>query len=105
MLLWIAFALMTAATLAALLLPLARPAREAENDMGTLAVYRHQLDEIDAERARGLVDETEAASARIEVSRRLLASADKIDGLPQASALPESRRAATALVTAAAVPI
>jgi cytochrome c-type biogenesis protein CcmH len=105
MLLWIAFAVMTAAALAAVLLPLARPAREAEPDAGALAVYRHQLDEIEDERARGLVDDSEAAGARVEVSRRLLANADRVDGLPQPSALPESRRATIALATAAAVPL
>src|SRR5947209_1650709 len=76
MLLWLAFALMTAAALAAVLAPLARRPRVAEADTGALAVYRHQLDEIEAERARGLVDPAEAEAARIEVSRRLLASAD-----------------------------
>jgi cytochrome c-type biogenesis protein CcmH/NrfG len=71
MLLWIAFALMTATVLAAVLLPLARPAREQSPEAsGALAVYRHQLDEIEAERTRGLVDDKEAAAAKTEVSRR-----------------------------------
>ena len=77
MLLWLAFALLTAVVLAAVLAPLARPARAvAAPEAGALAVYRDQLDEIERERARGLVDEAEAAAARLEVSRRLLASAD-----------------------------
>ncbi len=105
MLLWIAFALMTAAALAAVLLPLARPAREVEPDAGALAVYRHQLDEIEDERARGLVDDSEAAGARVEVSRRLLASADHMDSPPRLPALPESKRATVALATAAAIPL
>jgi cytochrome c-type biogenesis protein CcmH len=76
MLLWFLFAMLTAAMLAIVLAPLGRPAREGEApEAGTLAVYRHQLDEIEAERARGLVDEAEAAAAKTEVSRRLLASA------------------------------
>ena len=104
MLLWIAFALMTAAVLAALLAPLARPARQAEADTAALHIYRHQLDEIDAERARGLVDDKEAADARIEISRRLLASADSLDGV-RAGALLEPRRNAVALVTAVAIPV
>src|SRR4029077_16330007 len=80
MLLWLLFAMLTAAMLAIVLAPLGRPAREGEApEGGTLAVYRHQLDEMsaerDAERAGGLVDEAEAAAAKTEVSRRLLASA------------------------------
>lgn len=105
MLLWIAFAFMTAAALAAVLLPLARPTREAKPDDGALEVYRHQLDEIEDERARGLVDDSDAVGARVEVSRRLLASADRLDRLRRSTALPESRRATVALATAAAIPL
>ena len=79
MLLWIAFAFLTAAVLAAVLAPLARPARQDEtagsSETGTVAVYRDQLDEIEAERARGLLSAAEAEAARLEISRRLLASA------------------------------
>ena len=105
MLLWIAFALMTAAALAAVLLPLARPARRDELDSGALAVYRHQLEEIEDERTRGLVDNGEAAGARVEVARRLLASADRMDAQSPPPPLPESKRATVALATAAAIPL
>ena len=75
MLVWIAFALLTAAVLVPVLAPLARAARpdEAEGaaEAGTLAVYRDQLAEIEAERARGLIGATEAEAARLEISRRL----------------------------------
>jgi cytochrome c-type biogenesis protein CcmH len=85
MLLWLAFALLTAAVLAVVLAPLARPAREVgAAEAGTLAVYRDQLDEIEAERARGLVDDSDAAAARLEVSRRLLASAGADDEMQEA---------------------
>ena len=77
MLLWLLFALMTAAALIVLLAPLARAPRAGERAVdGTLAVYRHQLEEIQAERERGWVSEAEALAARAEISRRLLASAD-----------------------------
>jgi cytochrome c-type biogenesis protein CcmH len=105
MLLWLIFALMTAAALSAVLAPLARPARKPEADLGSLEVYRHQLEEIEAERARGLVDDKEATGARIEISRRLLASADKAERNPPASALGEHRRGAVALATAIAIPL
>jgi len=105
MLLWLAFAVMTAAVLAAVLLPLARPARQPNaSASGALAVYRHQLDEIEAERARGLVDDSEATAAKTEVSRRLLATADEIDQ-HTSGAIPESRRAIVLLATAAFVPL
>src|SRR5262245_17205647 len=76
MLLWILFALMTAAVLAAVLAPLARPAGEPDQrGVGSLAVYRDQLEELEAERARGLIDPEEAAASKVEISRRLLAGA------------------------------
>jgi cytochrome c-type biogenesis protein CcmH len=100
MLLWLSFALMTAAVLAAVLAPLGRAARRQQPDAGALAVYRHQLEEIDAERSRGLLEEGEAAAARNEVSRRLLASAPPAQSA--ASLLPS--RASVALVVALLAP-
>jgi cytochrome c-type biogenesis protein CcmH len=83
MLLWIAFALLTAAVLAAVLGPLGRaPRTRPEAEAGALAVYRDQLREIEAERTRGLLEESDAAAARVEVSRRLLASAGEAEARP-----------------------
>ena len=81
MLLWVILAGLTAIVLFFLLRPLARgggdePAREAFN----AAVYRDQLEEIDSDRARGLIPEAEAEAARLEVSRRLLAADSKTHG-------------------------
>ena len=107
MLLWLLFAALTAVVLAVVLAPLGRPVRGEEGaEAGTLAVYRDQLDEIDAERARGLVDEAEAAAARTEVSRRLLASAAAGEAAPGTAraALP-LRRAPVAIAVAALVPL
>jgi cytochrome c-type biogenesis protein CcmH len=74
MFLWILFALMTAAVLAAVLAPLARPAGQPDQRrLGSLAVYRDQLEELEAERARGLIDPEDAAASKVEISRRLLA--------------------------------
>lgn len=73
MLLWLCFALLSAAIVALLLRPLrdapAEPVAPAEAD---LAVYRDQLRELDAERDRGLFTDGEIESARAEVARRLL---------------------------------
>jgi cytochrome c-type biogenesis protein CcmH len=75
MLLWVIFALMTSVVLIAVLAPLSRPATRADDaDEGALEVYRDQLAEVEAERARGLVETAEAEAARVEISRRLLAS-------------------------------
>jgi cytochrome c-type biogenesis protein CcmH len=107
MLLWIAFAVMTAGVLAAVLAPLMRPVRSEEAaEPGALGVYRHQLDELEAEQARGLIDATEAEAARVEVARRLLASAAEPKPATGASrALLESRHASTALAAGLLVPV
>jgi cytochrome c-type biogenesis protein CcmH len=111
MLVWIAFALLTAAVLVPVLVPLARPtsADEAEGsaEAGTLAVYRDQLSEIEAERARGLIGDAEAEAARLEISRRLLKSAAGSEhAAPRAAdAIPQSRHARLALGTAVAAPL
>jgi len=71
-------AVMTAAVVAAVAWPLLRrpgapAAKRVDYD---LAVYRDQLDEIERDRERGLLDDAEAAAARVEVQRRMLAAAD-----------------------------
>lgn len=81
MLLWVILASLTAIVLFVLLRPLAgsgdnEPARDAFN----ATVYRDQLDEIEADRARGLIGEPEAEAARLEVARRLLAADEKARG-------------------------
>jgi cytochrome c-type biogenesis protein CcmH len=78
-LLWVILASLTAIVLFFLLRPLAggggaELAREAFN----ATVYRDQLDEIESDRARGLIGETEAETARLEVARRLLAADSKM---------------------------
>ena len=73
MILWLIFAAMTATAMLAVLLPLRRraPARSGSD----VAVYRDQLEEIDRDRAAGLVGAGEAEAARVEISRRLIAAA------------------------------
>ncbi len=78
MLLWVILALMTAATVAALLQPLRRNVEGASTEQPApdqsshVAVYKDQLAEIDADLERGLIDAGEAKGARLEVQRRLL---------------------------------
>ena len=68
MMLWLVLALMTAGAIFAVLWPLSR--RAASPAGNEVAVYRDQLDEIERDRATGLIGEREAEAARVEVSRR-----------------------------------
>lgn len=49
---------------------------EVSASMSDLSVYRDQLDEVDRDRARGVLSDAEAEAVRLEISRRLL-EADK----------------------------
>ncbi|MBX9847430.1 MAG: c-type cytochrome biogenesis protein CcmI [Xanthobacteraceae bacterium] len=101
MTLWLIMALMTAAAIFAVLWPLSRRAPlPAGSDV---AVYRDQLDEIERDRAAGLIGEAEAEAARLEVSRRLLAAADVAASAPQQSA--GWRRRAVALLAPLLLPL
>src|SRR5215211_1903866 len=77
MTLWLVLALMTAAAIFVVLWPLGR--RKAPSSGTDVAVYRDQLEEIDRDRAAGLVGAAEAEAARVEISRRLLAAAAPVD--------------------------
>jgi cytochrome c-type biogenesis protein CcmH len=79
MILWVIFALMTAAAILAVVRPLGR-SRPASVGGSDLAVYKDQLKEIDSDRASGLIGDAEAEAARLEISRRLLAAAEAPGG-------------------------
>jgi cytochrome c-type biogenesis protein CcmH len=100
MMLWFVMALMTAAAIFAVLWPLARrtPLRTGSD----VAVYRDQLEEIERDRAAGLIGEREAEAARVEVSRRLIAAAEAV-----APALPgdAKRRRAAAVAALVLLPL
>jgi len=79
MFLWIIFAVMAAVVAGAVLYAL-RPGDDDSNGKASrpdLAVYKDQLAAIDDELERGLVAESEAETARIEISRRLLAASKR----------------------------
>jgi cytochrome c-type biogenesis protein CcmH len=100
MALWIIFALMTAAAALAVLWPLGRKQRAVMGGSDRL-VYQDQLREIDCDRASGLIGEAEAGSARVEISRRLLAAADSeapAVPVPAAQAVRHRRIAAGAAI-------
>ncbi len=77
MVLWAVLAVLTAIIITVVCLPLVRPKGSqtlaAQSDA---EIYKAQLAEIEDERARGILSESEAEAARIEVSRRLLRSTD-----------------------------
>ena len=82
MTLWFLLALMTAAAVFAVLWPLGRDVARLGSG-SDLAVYRDQLEEIERDLAAGLIGVSDAASAQVEVSRRLIAAADAEAAAPQ----------------------
>ncbi len=103
MTLWFGIALMTAAAVWAVLWPLARRGNELRSG-SDVAVYRDQLAEIERDRAGGLIGESEAVGARVEVSRRLIAAADAQTGPPSSASSATWRRRAVALVALVVLP-
>ncbi len=86
---WILAGLIAAGTVAVLARTLlARRAAPPDSRAFDLAVYRDQLAEIERDLERGVLSEAEAASARLEIERRILAS-----GRPAADEMPEPPRA------------
>lgn len=99
--LWFVFALMTAAAVFAVLWPLGRAPRLRSGD--ETAIYKDQLAELDRDRSAGLITAADAEAARVEISRRLLASAKSEQGPPAASHL--NLRRAVAVVTLFGLPM
>ena len=98
MILWCIFALMTAAAIFAVVWPLGRKPSKLGGG-SDLVVYKDQLQEIDRDRAAGLIGEAEAETARLEVSRRLLAAADtQPPSAPLTSSPPMLRRRRAAAI-------
>jgi cytochrome c-type biogenesis protein CcmH len=78
MLFWISSALLTVVVAVLLLLPLLRAsARATRYDEGEAAVYRDQLQELERDKAAGLISADDADYARAEIGRRLLAIAGR----------------------------
>jgi cytochrome c-type biogenesis protein CcmH len=102
MLIWILFALMTAALLAAVLRPLLAPLGAAGHVMSSADVYRAQLAELEVEKSAGRLGEPEYQAARAEIGRRLL----KASAAPevQAAVAPAKRMPIVAIVVTIAVP-
>jgi cytochrome c-type biogenesis protein CcmH len=104
MTLWFGLVLMTAAAVLAVLWPLSRRRRELRSG-SDVAVYRDQLEEIERDRAAGLIADNEAAGAKVEVSRRLLAAADAPAAPAGNAAATTRRRRAVAVAALVALPL
>jgi len=79
-------ALLTTATVGALLVPFLRASVTSTDRLeGELAIYRDQLDEIERERAAGSLGDADAAAARLEIERRVLAAADAAQPIASAA--------------------
>jgi cytochrome c-type biogenesis protein CcmH len=102
MTLWFVFALMTIAASFAVLWPLRRGGRPKAAG-SEAAVYRDQLAEIDRDVAAGLIGASEADTARVEISRRLLAAVDSPRDPPVASNI--RLRRATAVIGLVGLPV
>ena len=104
MIFWTFFALMTAVAIAAVLWPLTR--NSTARGGSDIVVYQDQLEEIDRDRAAGLIGGPEAEAAKVEVSRRLLAAADAAEAEKPATAEASAwRQRGTALAALALLPI
>lgn len=101
--LWISFALLAAAV-ATLLIRNAGSKAASGTHSPDLDVYRDQLDELQSDTERGVIDAGQAAAARAEIARRLLKQA----AAPAAPALAPNHSAFTEkllFACAAAVPV
>ncbi len=107
MILWLILAVMTAAAVLAVVWPLSRNARSARSGGSDVEVYRDQLDEVERDRASGLIGQTEAEAAHVEISRRLLAAAEAARAAPPAANATSAawRRRAAAVASLLVLPI
>src|SRR5690349_15595232 len=103
--LWFVFALMTAAAIFAVLLPLGRGnegPREGNTGGSEALVYRDQLAEIERDLSMGQIGTVEAEAARVEIGRRLLAVAGQGETAVQPS---RGLRRIAAVLALAGLPI
>src|SRR5579863_1880384 len=95
---WTVFALMTGAAVLCALWPLARKRREREGEARAVAFYKAQLAEIERDVARGQLPPAEAAGARIEAARRLIAASEAGASVPDPRSETARRRWAALVI-------
>jgi cytochrome c-type biogenesis protein CcmH len=74
---WFSFALLSAAALLPCALTLRQGLGARDRHEAALALHRAQLGELERDRRDGLIAESEYATARLEIQRRLLAEAER----------------------------
>jgi cytochrome c-type biogenesis protein CcmH len=83
--LWLIFALLTAAAVLSVLWPLANIRRGLTRRETSVAIYKAQLAEIERDEAQRFVAPEDAQGAKAEAARRLMAANAAIEPLPAAS--------------------
>ncbi len=104
---WIIFAVMTAAVIALLLLPVIRqkPSSEAaDRNAFDRAVFRDQLAELDRDVERGTIGTADAEAARNEIARRLIAAAAPA-GVARPLGAPSLALLSALIIPAVALPL
>lgn len=100
MLFWILSALLTVAVTVLLLLPLLKGAGRIQLEAeGEAAVYRDQLKELERDKGIGLISPEDAAYARAEIARRLLA-VEPADGEVEEAPAPKAKKGRNPLAQA-----
>src|ERR1700722_8426813 len=77
---WVVFAVLTGVAVFAVLWPLMRVPRTVARKDADIAFYEAQIAEIDRDAERGLIAADDAASAKAEAARRLIAVGDEDQG-------------------------
>ncbi len=105
MTLWIVFGVLTIVTLLAVLRPFWWSSKAATDDLTgfDVEVYRDQLNELERDGERGLINDAEKAAAHNEISRRLLAATAKAEKAANESQISKKTSNAIAGLTAIGV--
>lgn len=102
MTLWVIAAVLTASAVVAVIWPLmrvsVRPDVADTSEQADVSVYRDQLAEVDRDAARGLISADQADAARVEISRRMIAAADRVSPATAPSAAGTKWLAGTLVV-------
>ena len=99
---WLAFAIMTAAAVLCIVWPLMRRSTADRAVSPDLVFYREQIAAVDDDVGRGMLAASDAAATRAELGRRLLAATDRADA---ESAPSQGGRLTIALVALFGIPI
>lgn len=105
MVFWILIAVLTAAAIMAVLLPLGRPATAADAKGHARRVYLDQLGELERDKAQGRIGDDEAEAARAEIARRLIAADRGASEIASGGGGHQPARRATALLALVGIPV